>query len=138
MTNDVLLLESCCRRIGDLRWQGSLSMVPLENNAKRLSSVNDTTKTIRHYYHHELLLPILPYNFFYFHPVSPQACSCGYFEIDFFFKLSVFQLTHLSRVKGNGLLELLVRWLFYWSFSSFYCGIIFRSSLTDKSDSFKS
>ena len=38
-------------RIGDLRWQGSLTMVSAGNKAERLSSVNHTTKTIHH--HHE-------------------------------------------------------------------------------------
>ena len=40
--------KSCSRRVGDSRWWGSLTMVPAENKAKRLSSVNHTTKTIHH------------------------------------------------------------------------------------------
>ena len=38
----------CSRRVGNLRWWGSLSMVPAGNKATRLSSVNNTTKTIYH------------------------------------------------------------------------------------------
>ena len=41
---------SCSRRVRDLRWWGSLTMVPAGNKAKRLSSVNNTTKT--NYHHH--------------------------------------------------------------------------------------
>ena len=37
------------RRVGDSRWWGSLTMVPAGNKAKRLSSVNHTTKTIHHH-----------------------------------------------------------------------------------------
>ena len=40
------------RRFGNLRWWGSLTMVPVGNKAKRLSSVNHTTKTIHHHHHH--------------------------------------------------------------------------------------
>ena len=35
--------------VGDLRWWGSLTMVPAGNKAKRLSSVNHTAKTIHHH-----------------------------------------------------------------------------------------
>ena len=38
--------KPCSRRVGDSRWWGSLTMVPAGNKAKRLSSVNHTTKTI--------------------------------------------------------------------------------------------
>ena len=41
-------LLSCSRRVGNSRWWGSLTMVPAGNKAKRLSSVNHTTKTIHH------------------------------------------------------------------------------------------
>ena len=44
--------KPCSRRVGDSRWWGSLTMVPAGNKAKRLSSVNHTTKTIRHHHHH--------------------------------------------------------------------------------------
>ena len=37
------------RRVGDSRWRGSLTMVPAGNKAKRLSSVNHTTKTIHQF-----------------------------------------------------------------------------------------
>ena len=45
--------KSCSRRVGDSRWWGSLTMVPAGNKAKRLSSVNHTTKII-HHHHHQL------------------------------------------------------------------------------------
>ena len=40
---------ACSWRAGDSRWWGSLKMVPTGNMAKRLSSVNHTTKTIHHH-----------------------------------------------------------------------------------------
>ena len=40
------------RRVGDSWWWGSLTMIPAGNKAKRLSSVNHTTKTIHHHHHH--------------------------------------------------------------------------------------
>ena len=40
--------KCCSRRVGDWRWWGSLTMFPTGNKAKRLSSVNHTTKTIHH------------------------------------------------------------------------------------------
>ena len=46
--------KSCSWRDGDSRWWGSLTMVTAGNKAKRLSSVNYTTKTIHH--HHQLNL----------------------------------------------------------------------------------
>ena len=46
--------KSCSRHVGDSRWWGSLTMVPAGNKAKRLSSVNHTTRTIHH--HHHLIL----------------------------------------------------------------------------------
>ena len=42
--------KPCSRRVGDLRWWGSLTVVPAGNKGKRLSSVNHTTKTIHHHY----------------------------------------------------------------------------------------
>ena len=42
--------KSCSRRVGDLWWWGSLTMVPAGNKAKCLSLVNHTSKTI---YHHQ-------------------------------------------------------------------------------------
>ena len=36
--------KSCSRSVGDSRWWGSLIMVPTGDKAKRLSSVNHTTK----------------------------------------------------------------------------------------------
>ena len=42
----------CSRRVGDSRWWGSLTVVPAGNKAKRLSSVNHTTKAIHHHHHH--------------------------------------------------------------------------------------
>ena len=44
--------KPCSRRVGDSRWWGSLTVVPAGNKAKRLSSVNHTTKTIHHHHHH--------------------------------------------------------------------------------------
>ena len=38
--------------VGDSRWRGSLTMAPAGNKAKRLSSVNHTTKTIHHHHHY--------------------------------------------------------------------------------------
>ena len=38
--------KPCSQRVGDPWWWGSLTMVPAGNKAKRLSSVNNTTKTI--------------------------------------------------------------------------------------------
>ena len=46
--------KSCSRRVEDLRWWGSLTMVPAGNKAKRLSSVNHTIKTIHHRHHHHI------------------------------------------------------------------------------------
>ena len=40
---------SCWQHVGDSRWWGSLTMVPPGNKAKRLLSVNHTTKTIHHW-----------------------------------------------------------------------------------------
>ena len=45
--------KSCLRCVGDSRWQGSLTKVPVGNKAKRLSSVNHTTKAIHHHHHHD-------------------------------------------------------------------------------------
>ena len=44
--------KSCRRRVRDSRRWGSLTMVPAENKAKRLSSVNHTARTIHHHHHH--------------------------------------------------------------------------------------
>ena len=44
-------LKFCTRRVGDSRWWRSLTMVPAGNNAKCLSSVYHTTKTIHHHHH---------------------------------------------------------------------------------------
>ena len=41
--------KPCSRRVGDSRWWGSLIMVVARIKAKRLSSVNHTTKTIHHH-----------------------------------------------------------------------------------------
>ena len=46
------MLKSYQRRVGDSRWRGSPTMVPAGYNAKRLSPVNHTTKTIHHHHHH--------------------------------------------------------------------------------------
>ena len=40
--------KPCSRRVGDSRWWRSLTMVLAGNKAKRLSSVNHTTKTNHH------------------------------------------------------------------------------------------
>ena len=40
--------KSCLRRVGDSRWWGSLTIVSAGNKAKRLLSVNHTTKAIHH------------------------------------------------------------------------------------------
>ena len=45
--------KPCSRRVGDSRWSGYLTMVPAENEAKRLSSVNYTI--IIHHHHHQCL-----------------------------------------------------------------------------------
>ena len=42
----------CSRRVGDLRWWGSVTMVPAGNKAERHSSLNHTSKTIHHHHHH--------------------------------------------------------------------------------------
>ena len=42
------LSKSCSRLVRDKRWWGSLTMVLDANMAKRLSSVNHTTKAIHH------------------------------------------------------------------------------------------
>ena len=52
--------KPCSRRVGDSRWWGSLTVVPAGNKAKRLSSVNHTTKTI-HHHHHSPSDPTNPY-----------------------------------------------------------------------------
>ena len=44
--------KSCSRHVGDLGWWGFLTMDPAGNNAKYLSLVNHTTKTILHHHHH--------------------------------------------------------------------------------------
>ena len=43
--------KSCSRPVGDSCCWGSLTMIPAENKAKRLSSVNHTKKTIHHHLH---------------------------------------------------------------------------------------
>ena len=53
-------LKPCSRRVGDSRWWGSLTMVPAGNKAKRLSSVNHSTKAI---HHHQNLSVSLKNNF---------------------------------------------------------------------------
>ena len=55
LTQVLRRFKSCPRRVGDSRWRGSLTMVPAGNKAKRLSSVNHTTKTIYHHHHQQLL-----------------------------------------------------------------------------------
>ena len=52
-TQVLCAFKSCSRRVGDSLWWRSLTMVPAGNKAKRLLSVNHTTKTI-HYRHHYL------------------------------------------------------------------------------------
>ena len=42
--------QPCSRRVRDLLWWRSLTMVPAGNKAICLSSVNHTTKTIHHHY----------------------------------------------------------------------------------------
>ena len=49
-------IKSCSRRVRNSRWWGSLTMVPAGNKAKRLSSVNHTTKTIHHHHHQSSIL----------------------------------------------------------------------------------
>ena len=46
LTKPELGFKPCSRRVGDSWWWGSLTIVPAGNKAKRLSSVNHTTKTI--------------------------------------------------------------------------------------------
>ena len=41
--------KPCSWRVRNLRWWGSLTMVPAGNKAKHLSSVNHSTKTIHHH-----------------------------------------------------------------------------------------
>ena len=48
-TKALCRFKSCSRRVGDSRWWKSLTMVPARNKAKRLSSVNHTTKTIHQF-----------------------------------------------------------------------------------------
>ena len=45
-THALRRFKSCSRRVGDLSWWESLTMIPTGNKAKRLSSVNHTTKII--------------------------------------------------------------------------------------------
>ena len=58
--------KSCSRHVGDSWWWGSLTMVPAENKAKGLSSVNHTTKTI--HCHHSISWP----NFFAWLPLCRE------------------------------------------------------------------
>ena len=51
-------VQVCLRRVGDLRWWGSLTMVLAGNKAKRLSSFNHTTRTIHNLCHHHQPLSI--------------------------------------------------------------------------------
>ena len=53
---------SCLPSFGDSRWRGSLTMVPAGNKAKRLSSVNHTTKTIHHHHQHHHTVQIFTSN----------------------------------------------------------------------------
>ena len=56
----VLRRFKCCSRcVRDSRWWESLIMVPVGNKAKRLSSVNHTTKTIHHHHHHQTTFSML-------------------------------------------------------------------------------
>ena len=68
-TQVLRMFKSCSRCVGDSRWWRSLTMVPAGNKAKRLSSVNHTTKTIHHHdYLSALKLPLIykiyRFNFF--------------------------------------------------------------------------
>ena len=73
--------KSCSRRrVGDLRWWGSLTIVPAGNKTKRLSSVNHTTKTIHHNIIQFIIIIII---IIISGPVNPWRCfifeSCPYF-----------------------------------------------------------
>ena len=61
-TAQLLHCTSCSPSVGDSRWRGSLTMVPAGNKAKRLSSVNHTTKTIHHHHHHHHTVQIFTSN----------------------------------------------------------------------------
>ena len=50
--------KSCSRRVGYLRWWGSLTMVPAGSKAKRLSLVNHITKPI---HHHHILCRVMTF-----------------------------------------------------------------------------
>ena len=50
--------KPCLQHVRDLWWWGSLTVVPAGNKAKRLSSVNHTTKTIHH--HHQPICFYIP------------------------------------------------------------------------------
>ena len=45
-TKVLLRLKSCSWRVGDLRWWGSLTMIPVGNETTRLLPVNHTIKII--------------------------------------------------------------------------------------------
>ena len=63
---------SCSWRVGDSQWWGSLTMVPAGNKAKRLSSVNHTTKTIHHHHHHVWYLV----RYLVAHPIFRYFVTC--------------------------------------------------------------
>ena len=46
--------KSCPRLVEDSRWWGSLTMFPAGNKPKRISSVNNTTKTIHQHHQSEV------------------------------------------------------------------------------------
>ena len=52
-TRVLRMFKSSSWHVRDLRWWGSLTVVPAGNKAKRLLSVNHTTKTIHHRYNND-------------------------------------------------------------------------------------
>ena len=71
--------KPCSRRVGNSLWWGSPTMVPARNKAKRLSSVNHTTKATHHHQgssfksNNELLNSSVPIREDSFVPINLQS-----------------------------------------------------------------
>ena len=90
--------KSCSRRVGDSRWWGSLTVVPAGNKAKRLSSVNHTTKTIHKFinsfiidFGFDIFSDILKKIYFFDSEIhnldifdAPSHCTLCYYSSSFF------------------------------------------------------
>ena len=73
--------KSCKRRVRDLRWWGSLVVVPAGNKAKRLSSVDHTTKAIQFNSHTIWYLPAQSYKRWRWGGVCGVLCVCSEYPI---------------------------------------------------------